>query len=382
MNMQLIIICTVGALSIGYILFLILRSPKDKQEHAKREYTEALNYLIDGNYEKALTHLRRSVQRDTENVDAYIKIGDLFREMGDVDRASKVHLDLTVRDNLRSAQQLQIYRSLVLDYFETKKYDKALQFVEKLLDYNKNDDWTLSWKLKICEERGDWNEAFTVRKRLHKKDGKREKSILAIYRVELAKQLFQQSKIKEGRMRLKEALKLDVNCVPAYLELCESYIREDKTKDAVSELRTLISNVPQYAYLAFDRLKSVLMDKGVLQELEDVYEKILQKNPELEEGYVGLASLQERKGELYRAIELLRQAVQKKPDSLKARIMLARLYQKLEKNDDAAKYAIEAIDRLENIKITYRCGECGYRQNEPFWHCPQCSAWHSAVTDY
>ena len=380
--MQLIIICTVGALSIGYILFLILRSPKDKNERAKREYTEALNYLIDGNYEKALTHLRRSVQSDTENVDAYIKIGDLFREMGDVERASKVHLDLTVRENLHSIQQLQIFRSLVLDYFEAKKYEQALRFVEKLLEYNKNDEWTLSWKLKICEESRDWNEAFAVRKKLQKKDGKREKAILAIYRVELAKQLLQKGKVREGRMRLKEALKLDVTCVPAYLESCESYIREDSTKEAVNELRALISNVPQYAFLAFDRLKSVLIDKGVFQELEDVYETVLQKNPELEEGYVGLASLQERKGELYRAIELLRQAVQKNPDALRARIMLARLYQKLQKNDDAAKYAIEAIDRLESIKITYICGECGYRQNEPFWHCPQCGAWHSALTDF
>ena len=380
MNLALIIgLGSLGVVLIAIIIFLYLTRTSNKRESAVRDYAEALNHLIAGETSQALERLRRTVRIDTENVDAYIKIGDLFRSMGKVDRAIKVHLDLTVREGLNAGPQIQIYRSLVLDYHAHGDYDSALKYVEQILSYSKNDEWGLEWKLRLSELQENWETAFIVQKRLQKIKGVKNTGRLALYRVELGSKLENAGKNKDGRIKYREALKLNEKCVPAYLQLCDSYIEEHRNKDALHELRRMITAVPEWSHLAFDRITDILFDAGSFHDIENVYQAIIKANPNHVEANLGLASLYEKKGEIVKAIDLTKKALGKDPESTKALSQLARLYESVQKYQEASKYALQALEFCADAQPTFTCRKCGFQNSSPFWHCPHCGAWDSAL---
>ena len=53
-----------------------------------------------GDKKRALEKLRLAAIKDTSNIDAYLKIGDILRENGKVENAIKIHRQLTVRKGL------------------------------------------------------------------------------------------------------------------------------------------------------------------------------------------------------------------------------------------------------------------------------------------
>src|SRR2546428_3989042 len=60
-------------------------------------YQYGLAALLRGEKEEALDAFTETVRIDTDNVDAYIHLGNLLREMGEPARALHIHRELTVR---------------------------------------------------------------------------------------------------------------------------------------------------------------------------------------------------------------------------------------------------------------------------------------------
>ena len=71
------------------VIYMVWRLQNQKRTKGQeyKDYIKALNYLIDGNLERAVEYFHNSIRIDTENIDAYIKIGDIFRQQNKIDRA-------------------------------------------------------------------------------------------------------------------------------------------------------------------------------------------------------------------------------------------------------------------------------------------------------
>src|SRR5438128_684057 len=82
--------------------------------------------LFRGDNEEALLAFAETVRIDTDNVDAYIHIGNLLRERGEPARAINVHRELTVRSGLTTAQERTVRESLVLDLIALGRADQAV----------------------------------------------------------------------------------------------------------------------------------------------------------------------------------------------------------------------------------------------------------------
>jgi len=364
-------------ITVLVIIYFLLRIPK-KQKDATVEYTTALNYLIIGEKNKALEKLRESVRLDTDNIDAYIKIGDILREQGAGDRAIKVHRGLTVRRNLTSGQKADILKSLIKDYQAIDKYDRAILVCQKLLELIHNEVWGQEIMLKLYEESGDWDRAFDTRKKIQKTRGEKDGQLLALYKVESGLKRIEDGRERDGRIKFREAIKLDKKCPPAYLYLSDSYIRENRYRDALIELKKFVTLVPQLSYLVFTRIKDILFREGTFSEIESIFQSLHTEHPENESIRFSLADIYERKGQLERAIELCHEALERNPDSQQAKRYLAKFLARTGKNDEALQYALDLIENLidkENDQFT--CNTCGFISNEPKWHCPQCYEWNS-----
>ncbi len=325
-EVKLFLVITVGLFVVAALAFFMTRRSGKQDDDAATDYAAGLSYLVSGEKELALEKLRQAVRKDTTNIDAYLKIGDILREMGQVEQAIKVHKSLTARTNLRPSQRLQILRSLVDDYEARKNFKLALETVQQVLQIKKDDLQAREKELEIYEAMGDWGKAASVYKIVARLKGTEDKSRLAQYRVEIGKQHKAEGNEKDARSAFREAIKIYPKCVDAHLELCESYIRNDRQRDALDTIKKFVEAAPDSASRSFNRIKELLFEIGEFGEIENIYNQVISKSPENWQAYLALAELHEKKGEIEQAIDVCQRVLQRNPDYIPAREHLVRYY--------------------------------------------------------
>ncbi len=371
----LVLIVVIFILTFG--IFKIFRRRHVDQNEAQIEYIAGLNYLVDGEYEKALEHLRKTVRINTELVDAYIKIGDILRIQGFAEKAIKIHRDLLIRPELGNNRRISILMSLARDYYQNKNYLQAVTTLEEILSIDRQNEASKELLLLIYEDMEDWHKAYDLLKKSGKQLREDKERILACYKIEEGLKFTRINKEHDARLCFREAIKLDKNCSGAYLELAHSYIREHRLKDALTALNHLMQNNTHDAALAFERMKEVLFDLGQFGDLEKLYIELIKSKPEVMEAHVGLAEIMEKKGEYLKAIEVCQSALQIDPERLELKLMLIRLKSKLGLTEDAVEIAQKLAEGIVQEHHDYICTKCGYKSVTYFWHCPECKAWNS-----
>ncbi len=374
------LIITVVSIIFVVIIVTILsfRRSKANAPNESYDYIKALNAYIEGEIDEAVKLFYRSVNQNTENIDAYIRLGDIFRKQDKLEKAIKIHRELLVRRNLSQDTKKQIYRSLVKDLVKAMNFDKALETVHQILEIESRNTWAKKQELLIYESKLDWENAFKTLKHLDRWEKIPEvHSKLALYKVEMASSLFKTLKEKDGRIQLREAIKLDSNCSSGYIFLGDSYMREERYSDAIKVWVDFVKHVPAQSQLVLYRLQEVLFAKGNYSEIENILVDLNEKVPNNIDVSTMLSDLKERKGDLSGAIRQCEGMLDIEPDSQLAKLKLIKLYSKNDNSDLALKTALELADHNNKTHKKYFCSICSYKSPNPLWHCPECNSWNS-----
>jgi lipopolysaccharide biosynthesis regulator YciM len=377
---QIELIALVGA-TTAVLIFLfafISRRRRGPKGEAHTYYMAGLNFLLAGEKEKALDKLRSTVRIDTDYIDAYVKIGDILREMGSAEKALKIHRDLALRPVLPEEQRISVMKALAQDYYAMKQWQQALSACDNILGTDRHNQWALDMKLSLYEEMGDWHAAYDIVRKNNRLNKEEKKSRLAVYKVEQGRQAVAAKKEHDGRLCFREAIKENNKCAPAYLELADSYVREERPKDALEALDDFIKQIPQDADLAFPRLKHVLYELGQFSLMEQIYLELEKDHPEVVAGLLGLAEIYEKKGELQRAVNTCNQALAIDANRLDAKLILMRLQSKLGREEMASVLATEISNAFIAAQNRFSCQNCHYSADTYFSRCPSCKAWNAA----
>jgi lipopolysaccharide assembly protein B len=363
-----------------FVFYIYNLRPKQngKRKEAQTEYIAGLNHMIAGENIKALERLRATIHLDTEYVDAYVKIGDILRNVGRANRSIKIHSDLFIRQNINSAQRVSILKSLALDYHANGQNMDALKTIEQILDIDRHHAWAQNFQITLFEDLGEWEEAINQMRKNEQVSKEERANRLAGYKVEQGKKLALAGREHQGRLCYREAMKLNRECAAAYLELADSYVRENRLDDAVTALQRLIHVKPEFAELAFIRLKELFYNLGHFEEMEKVYLELLKTNPHVVEAYLGMVEIYEKKGELRRAIDACEKVLSLAPKRLDGKLMLMSLNGKLGKANRVLEISQEIVDELLTRQTKYRCQICTNSSQDYFLRCPKCKAWNSA----
>ncbi len=379
MVIYLIIIVLFIIIILTGVFTAILKRKKQKSR-GKTPYINALNMLLEGKKDEALEYLKKTVKEDTENIMAYIRLGDIFREKGFPIRAAKIHRNLLVRGDITESETNTILHHLVFDYRASGMLNKAIEMAERLIQKNKKNVDNQKLLLSLYEEKGDWDKAFFYRQSINKWLKKRDQDILALYKVQSGLSFVERGLEHEARLRFREALKLTKTCIPAYLYWGDSYRREGRNEDAYRVWREFTAKNPEWAHLAFKRLRDVLFDLGRYSEIEDIYKEVISKNPKDPASYLSLAELYKKQGKLDQAIELCKKVLDNNPDSLQCRYLMVQLLQEKGEESPALQEAIQILDKQIKKETAFHCTQCGFESIEPLWRCPQCGAWNTFLT--
>jgi len=343
-NILVFVSVIAGVIFLSGLLFFVTRRTPEKGDESAADYAAGLNYLVSGDLTMALTKLKDAVKKNTENIDAYIRIGDILRDAGHVDQAIKVHRDLTARTNLDISSQLLILRSLETDFEKKGSYPSALKVIERIYSFKKGDLWAQERELLIYEKMKNWKKAEEVYRRVAKQKNKIDNERLASYCLERGRVLRSQEKAKDARDAFREAIKIDKSYFPAYAELSDAYQSEKREPDALETLKRFVRDNPDAAAHAFERIKELLFRIGEFGEIENVYLQVIEGSPENWDAYLALAQVKDKKGEIDDAIDLCKQVLQKNPDYAKAREFLVRYYHRCGKDDLAVEQALAIIN--------------------------------------
>src|SRR4030066_876652 len=123
------------ALSLLMVLIFVIFWTKNRatpKEIAQEIFVEGLMALASGNHKVAYQKFRSVVQQDTENVDAYLMLGNLLRQRGKAEKALQIHKELTIRPSLTEAKRIQVQKSLADDYLAVGQHDRAAEILEEL----------------------------------------------------------------------------------------------------------------------------------------------------------------------------------------------------------------------------------------------------------
>ena len=108
-NLQIFIIIVVV---LSLIIFLLVSNRSKNIPTDAEAFNNALKVLVNGEKDKAYHLLRGIISKDSNNIDAFLLLGDLVREK-DVNQAIKIHQTVILRPHIsQSKKKLSFINSL------------------------------------------------------------------------------------------------------------------------------------------------------------------------------------------------------------------------------------------------------------------------------
>jgi lipopolysaccharide biosynthesis regulator YciM len=373
MNNYWLLLVPVLLVAILTFVALYRRRTDPRRQTAMEAYVEGLRLLTAGDEQSAFVKFRQAVDQDTDNVDAYLKMGDIFRNKGLTDKALQIHRELKLRLGLLPEVQIEIEKSLALDYIRAEMSDKANEILERLLKDGLSRLWAAERLLGLYTRDRKWKEACNLYENIIRKGGRSDgSSTLSSLKLMVGRDLHDDGEYHKARLIYKEALSLDKSNPLPYLYIAESYVEEKRTDDGLEFLKKLCEEAPKYSYLGFPMIEETLFQLGRFGEVEDIYRGILARDPGNIPARITLAGIHEKKGELSAAENLLKGVMDIDPTNSIAALRLVNIMAARRRLDDILNILADLADRTNRRSLEFKCRKCGRSLPRPLPACPFC----------
>lgn len=332
---------------VAAALFVLYRLYEARGGRPSQDYyVDGLDAMVRKEYREAAQCFRQAVETDSDNVAAYEKLGTVYRELGDLRRAAKIHRELTVRSGLAPDQSARIQLSLCEDLFRLGRPDEARQAAERAAQVDRRNIAAQLKLMEIHEAAGRYEEAMAALKRVEALGQQDLKETRARIKVGLARIQIEAGKGRAGRVMLKEALKDHPRCFPAMLLIGDSYRLENRIDEAIQSWERVPFEVPEEGWQVFERIEKVFFESGRFGDVEALYRRVIQKSPENPDAWVALAQFYERKGELEQAVALCREGLEKTGRSIDVARMMVRLLGRRGDSRELIAFTTQLVERL------------------------------------
>jgi lipopolysaccharide assembly protein B len=341
--MTWLVVVVLAVLAVA--LYPVVRDFLRQRRQTVPDYVEGLRLMLDGRADEAIARLKETVNHDTDNVDAYIRLGDLFMQKGDIERALRIHENLALRHNLSQQDERKVYLTLVRDYARTDRRVKAIAILEELVHMDKSDAASRERLLELYIETGSWEKAEELLKDLGRNPAQRAVAARLYTAFGRARTRLQPD---EAKGWFEEAIKFDTKALEARVALGDLQLAQGDTEAAIRTWGEVTSIAPEQNRLVRDRLERAYFEAGRFEDVTRLYEQLLRKVPDDAGLAVALADIYRKKEDLPAALRLLERCCGTPDGDTLARLALAALY--IDKGDigRARQTLAEVITRLSN----------------------------------
>jgi len=365
-----VIILIIGLFAAAIIYLLRRREGSSQQNTA---YLNALKYMAEGDSRKAVEQFKEAVKQDSDNIDAYLKLGDILREQHLLKNAIRLHRDLSLRANLKAEEKNKILLSLALDYWENGQMKQAETYFTKLLETKEYKEVAIPYLLRILEKNEHFQEAIKIldSSSFQKEEKYQRKRI----RLKMQGALLTEANGdgKQARILLKEVLKTMPDYTLASAFIGASYIKEERPEDALQVWTNFCETFPDKAHLLFPQLEKTYFELGNFAKIQELYERLLKAAPENVYVYLALSGILRKKGDHKTALSLIEDALGLNVDGDLLNRELVRILFEMEQYKKAATKAVDWLHlRADEAALFYVCANCGHKSDTLYLKCPDC----------
>lgn len=317
--MSWLVVVILAVLAVA--LYPVVRDFLRQRRRTVPAYVEGLRLALDGRLDDAIARLKEAVTEDTDNVDAYIRLGDLFLAKGDSDRALRIHETLSFRRNLAPHDEAKVYRALVRDYVRVGRKVKALALLEEMAIQSKSDPELKRELVELYIDTGSWEKCEQVLGELGRLPAQRRSAAALYARFATA---YAQAKPDAAEPFFESALRLDPDSVEALVGLGQLQMQRGDTEKAIRTWERVLAVAPEQNRLVRERLERAYFEAGRFEDVTQLYEQLLRRVPKDAGLAVALADIYRKKEDLPAAVRLLeKSAAEGEPAVL---VALADLY--------------------------------------------------------
>lgn len=329
-------------------------------------YVEGLQLLLEGKLKEAAVKFKTAVEDDTGNVDAYIRLGNIFFAEGDVERALRIHESLALRRNLKPEEERKVYQALVQDYLKTNRPVKAIPLLEELIRLDRNDIPSQETLLDLLIANGSWDKGEELLKEMGHKHPERISRLYAIFGYAYGK-----INPQKGSHWLEEAVRLKPNSSVALVLLGDLFLSQGEGDNAIKIWHRLLETAPEKNYLVRERLERAYYELGRYEEVVQIYRRLLQKVPQDSGLAIALAKIYAKKEDWEEAITLLTSFAKGGEP-----VVLLTLASFLLKKGETAQVQV-LLDKViaKLVEKSRTCPKCGKPLPETEIRCPECRTW-------
>ena len=368
-----LIVLVLFAIAAGFIL--IRRNARRRnrmQESPYPSYIEGLHLLVENEQEEAAQRFRHAAEHGPYSLEARLRLGNLLREKGATVQAIKIHKAMLAIPGVPEHFINDLVPVLAQDYIAAGNPEAAIPLIEEHLLSHIDNPTMLELLIDAYECVERWDKALSVLERLDKVRNTGMSSRRALYLVLNAEKALSAGNTRKAKADLKRALSVDPRCIPAYLKSADLALEEGNIDKAVREWKSASEQSDLVSSLIFSKMEKALYEAGKYGKLSDVYGSLIDSRPDNVHVLLALARFEERKGDLQKALEHCRRAVELSPGSLKIHAAAAVYYADLEMSADAATEVREILKLLDDRDTHLRCISCGTIVDDIVWRCPTC----------
>ena len=338
--------------AIGLLFLYIFRLKPNRRTGTKELYSEGLDMMINGMQRSAYNNFKKIVDMDTNNIKAYLRLGQVLRESGNSTNALKIHKGLTIRQNLSSYDKLELYKNISLDYFDLGNTPKAIEQASKILKLDSKNSWAISKLITYHIKLNDWEKATEYLETFQRVNKISNSHKLGLFTIQQGRILLNENNFNAARRKFEKALAIDSTLNAAYYFIAESHSKEsdkyfyraekidDKNNDEYKKLfdQALVSlsnaipmwikyskSKPKQSWMVIHLLKDALFALDRYDELEYILKEIMDKDSNNSEVVATLADMYAHKGDLDNALEIVNSSVHKDSNSLIIKLIKLKL---------------------------------------------------------
>lgn len=353
------------------------RRAKKLQAEAEANYRKGVDALYQGHTVEARTLIEKAIKTQPADTGMVINLAESYVREGR-HREALAALDQGLSGNPNS---VGILLAVARHSGEAGDLFRAEKTLSEVLTIDAKNAFALKGLRRIKIKGSNWPEAVQLQKGIVEleadKDGQaREKRLLTGLLYEHACALADAGKSSEAFARLKEVLKNDESFMPGHMLLGELLLKQGNVENAIK--------VWEKARLKYQNAEPVIL------RLEDVYlkesapEKILEKYRKEIFAAPGNINLRLLLARLYlrlemvdNAIEELERLYQEGEEGYYLLVLLGEAYLRRKQSGKAAHLFQRALNLDREFLPPFKCSECGHAAKAWMPRCGSCGLWNT-----
>ncbi|ATZ74300.1 lipopolysaccharide assembly protein LapB [Idiomarina sp. X4] len=345
---------------------------RKEQKRFSKQYATGINLLLSDQPDKAVDLFVELLDVDSETIETHWTLGKLFRRRGEVERAIKIHKNLTSLPNLSETDRLTAMYELGKDYLAAGIYDRAEKMFHGLQSNKLFKERSQKHLLELYEATHEWDKAIIVALKLIKQDASVKVTLGQLY-CEVAETVDPIS----GKIKyFNKALKQDSGCVRASLSLGKIYLEQGENSLSIEHLTRIIEQDKAYVCETIPLLEKAFAAKKNSHGFVDYLHTCVEQ----EAGITAVIKLSEKMAEsqsIEDAESFMATALEKHPTMRGFHHLMGLHIQAAD--EGSARDSLKRLQRMVHEHIVqrpnYKCYHCGFSGHTLYWQCPSCKSW-------